>query len=98
MSQVSYVRLVAIIFLSSVPGIALGGSNYTYTTINYPGASETHARGINDSGEIVGYYKMARAIMGTRLTTAFLLHLITRHVQLHRAEFHQQPRPDRRLL
>ncbi|MHC5717540.1 MAG: hypothetical protein ACYTX0_36905, partial [Nostoc sp.] len=28
----------------------------TYTTVNYPGATSTEVYGINDKGEIAGYY------------------------------------------
>jgi uncharacterized membrane protein len=31
-------------------------ATYTFTDINYPGASETQAWGINNSGQIVGFY------------------------------------------
>jgi len=35
-----------------------GQSNYTYTTFDFPGASflGTVATGINDAGDVVGYY------------------------------------------
>ncbi len=36
-------------------GVALA-TTYTYTSFAYPGATETYAYGINDSGQIVGYY------------------------------------------
>ena len=29
---------------------------YTYTTIDYPGSTQTFAQSINDSGQIVGLY------------------------------------------
>jgi hypothetical protein len=31
-------------------------ARYAYTPIDYPGATRTYARGINDSGKIVGQY------------------------------------------
>lgn len=30
--------------------------SYTFTTISFPGATETRADGINDAGQVVGYY------------------------------------------
>jgi hypothetical protein len=33
-----------------------GSVTYTFTTINFPGASDTFAYAINDSGAVVGYY------------------------------------------
>src|SRR5208337_977463 len=32
-------------------------SNGTYTSLNYPGAQDTYAYGINDRGTIVGWYE-----------------------------------------
>src|SRR6516164_1927383 len=34
-------------------------AQYTYTTIDVPGAIGTYAQGINASGQIVGYYEVA---------------------------------------
>lgn len=30
---------------------------YSFTSFDVPGATETHAAGINDAGRIVGYYE-----------------------------------------
>jgi probable HAF family extracellular repeat protein len=42
-------------------------SNGTYTLINYPGASQTWANGINDGGVIVGFYDNANGQYGFTL-------------------------------
>jgi len=37
---------------------------YSYTTIDYPGASQTKAFGINNAGKIVGWYEDATGVHG----------------------------------
>ncbi len=39
----------------------LSYAQFTYTAVNIPGATETEVRGVNSSGEIVGYYKTTSA-------------------------------------
>jgi hypothetical protein len=39
--------------LFASPGLAV---SFSFTTIDFPGATQTDAFGINSSGEIVGYY------------------------------------------
>jgi hypothetical protein len=36
---------------------------YTFTPINFPGASVTLVRGINNAGEVVGYYDQKRGFV-----------------------------------
>ena len=35
---------------------------FTYKAINIPGATETQVRGVNSSGEIVGFYKTTSCV------------------------------------
>jgi len=45
---------LALMILGAVsPVLAM---NYTFTSINFPGATQTLAHGINDTGSIVGHY------------------------------------------
>jgi uncharacterized membrane protein len=48
--------LSAVLSLSVLlsPLVAAQEASYTFTTIDPPGGGQTHAHGINDSGEIVG--------------------------------------------
>ena len=39
--------------------LTLLAQTFTYAPINVPGAAATEARGINTSGEVVGFYKSA---------------------------------------
>ena len=48
--------LVLVITLLAA-GPAYCGSPFKFAAINFPGATATQARGINDSGEIVGFYQ-----------------------------------------
>ena len=47
--------LVILTLLKLSAGAALADS-YTFTSIVYPGSSETWAYGLNDSGNVVGMY------------------------------------------
>jgi hypothetical protein len=46
--------IVVLVLAFATTALAQGG---TYTTLNYPGAIYTWAAGINNAGEIVGYYQ-----------------------------------------
>jgi uncharacterized membrane protein len=48
--------LVALALVISVASQAMAQPSYLYTTFDVPGATDTFALGINDSGLIVGYY------------------------------------------
>jgi len=48
-------RLVVAIVLT-LPSTLLA-QTFTYAPINVPGATQTEARGVNNNGEIVGFYK-----------------------------------------
>jgi uncharacterized membrane protein len=37
-----------------------------YTTLDVPGATDTHANGINASGQIVGWYSDANGVHGLK--------------------------------
>jgi probable HAF family extracellular repeat protein len=47
---------LAFSILLSAGASSLGAATYTVQTIAYPGATQTYAQGINDSGTIAGYY------------------------------------------
>ena len=49
-------RLLLAVILFSLPS-TLVGQTFTYAPINVPGAVATQARGINNYGEVVGFYK-----------------------------------------
>jgi hypothetical protein len=49
-------RLACLLFLLTP---AICAAQFTYAPVNVPGAVATEARGINNSGEIVGFYKTA---------------------------------------
>jgi len=51
--------ILAIVF--SLPSTLLA-QTFTYAPINVPGATQTEARGINNNGEIVGFYKTAACV------------------------------------
>jgi uncharacterized membrane protein len=51
--------ILAIVF--SLPSTLLA-QTFTYAPINVPGAAATEARGINNNGEIVGFYKTAACV------------------------------------
>lgn len=51
-------RSILAILILTLPSIAFG-QTFTYAPINVPGAVATEARGINNNGEIVGFYKTA---------------------------------------
>jgi uncharacterized membrane protein len=42
--------------MACLPGIGMADMAFQYTALNFPGVQNTLAYGINDSGEIVGYY------------------------------------------
>ena len=48
--------LVALALVISVASQAMAQPSYLYTTFDVPGATDTFALGINDSGLIVGFY------------------------------------------
>jgi hypothetical protein len=48
--------LVVCLALSGVAFSQINSSTYHYVAINFPGASSTEARGINNFGEIVGFF------------------------------------------
>src|SRR5947208_15946497 len=50
-------RLVIAIAFSCFVASTLLAQTFTYAPINVPGAVATEARGINNNGEIVGFYK-----------------------------------------
>ena len=49
-------RLLLAVILFSLPSTLIG-QTFTYAPINVPGAVATQARGINNYGEVVGFYK-----------------------------------------
>jgi hypothetical protein len=57
-SNVSFAALSAatIVFVGAVSAQAITVETFVPTTINYPGAASTQARGINSPGEVVGSY------------------------------------------
>ena len=60
-------KLAFILSLIMVLGFSLHAAfaaDYTFTTIDYPDASATHVTGINNSGDIVGYYSNATDVGG----------------------------------
>lgn len=50
-----------VVFVAS----AARGTDYTFTTINYPNASWTDVEGINDSGDITGFYSGDSGILSS---------------------------------
>jgi hypothetical protein len=52
----SYCTLVTLGLLAGAAGQAKGQPGYLYTTFDVPGAYQTYPQGLNDSGQIVGYY------------------------------------------
>ena len=51
-----FMLLMLGIFLFIVSVTQLYAAEYSFTTIDYPGAKRTYVRGINDLGQIVGWY------------------------------------------
>ena len=49
----------------------LSYAQFTYTAVNIPGATETEVRGVNSSGEIVGYYKTTSSATCTEVNVQF---------------------------
>jgi uncharacterized membrane protein len=58
---------VGIEWLTRTTGYCIGGMTI-YTTIDYPSASDTTAAGINDAGQICGYYGLNFADHGFLLS------------------------------
>jgi len=50
----SQIILALLVLLGTIP--RLWATSFTFTTINFPGAAQTFANGINSSGQIVGDY------------------------------------------
>jgi hypothetical protein len=67
MKKVSPVLITLILALGALSNAY--AASYTYTPLNYPGASETLAFGINDAGTIVGYYKASGVYHGFSLNS-----------------------------
>jgi len=61
-----HVVMTAIVFVLMALGTAY--ADYTYTTLNVPGASATSAYGINNAGTIVGFYGDASGEHGYSLS------------------------------
>jgi hypothetical protein len=59
--------LWVIILVIGIPGLSHGIS-FTYSSLDYPGASQTFASGINDSGQVVGIYEDATGWHGFLLS------------------------------
>jgi uncharacterized membrane protein len=47
---------LAVLALAWLAGASPANAGYTFTSIDYPGATSTSAYGINDAGQIVGSY------------------------------------------
>ncbi|MBV9267038.1 MAG: hypothetical protein JO061_12785, partial [Acidobacteriaceae bacterium] len=55
--MLSRVHVMSTVVAALLAGYPLGAAiNYTYTTLDYPGAQQTNATGINSAGQIVGTY------------------------------------------
>src|SRR5579871_5247930 len=58
-------KLLAILCLNLLMAAAalgqINSSHFRYVSIDFPGAKGTEARGINNSGEIVGFYMLGRS-------------------------------------
>ena len=54
-------RLFLLILLLAFSQLAFT-QTFTYKAINIPGATETQVRGVNSSGEIVGFYKTTSCV------------------------------------
>jgi hypothetical protein len=67
MSRVPLLSVLILLFTAN-----LAQSAYTYTTVDYPGATSTAVTGINDSGTIVGIYVMGGVAHGFQLSEGTL--------------------------
>jgi probable HAF family extracellular repeat protein len=45
-------------------GSSANAANFSFTTINMPGATSTFVSGINDAGQIVGYFSDSTGLHG----------------------------------
>src|SRR5439155_17838015 len=53
-------RLIFLLLVASIPTSLL--AQFSYAPVNVPGAAATQARGINNNGEIVGFYQRSTCI------------------------------------
>ena len=53
-------RLIFLLLVTSIPTSLL--AQFSYAPVNVPGAAATQARGINNNGEIVGFYQRSGCI------------------------------------
>jgi parallel beta-helix repeat protein len=61
-------KLLSALTVALALGLAPAAAADNFTTIDYPGATSTIARGVNDSGAIVGYYTAAGVTRGFLLS------------------------------
>ena len=47
---------IPLLFALALPGISAGAGSYTFKDITHPGATYTEAYGINNDGQVVGYW------------------------------------------
>jgi probable HAF family extracellular repeat protein len=66
MKQHSAVLIALILVLGALSSVYAAG--YTYTPLNYPGATSTFGVGINDTGTVVGYYGTTGSSTGFSLS------------------------------
>jgi len=48
--------IISLLFALALPGISAGAGSYTFKDITHPGATYTEAYGINNDGQVVGYW------------------------------------------